>query len=203
MERVAPSMPWARAAQYSYCWAAVSTSTARHRDTGLPTSWLSRETSSSARSRISWAALLQDAGPVAGRHPRPRAVVERLAGVAYGDVDVRGVGLHHRGEDLPGRGVDHVAPHAGVSIAPGAADEQLSGRELVCLLTHHCHPKLSGFLSKGQCDVAVVTLSMARPDPLSGVADVSIRRSTERPEEVLRRLLTPDVTAVILHHQDP
>ena len=104
----------------------------------------------------------QDPGPVAGGRPRPRPALEGLAGVAHGMVDVRGVGLHHRGEDVAVGGVDHVAPRAGRALMPASADEQLSGRESLCLLRSSLSSLLSGNLLIVESAVAVVTLSMPR-----------------------------------------
>jgi hypothetical protein len=78
----------------------------------------------------------QDPGPVTGGHPRPRPLLERLAGVAHGGVDVGRVGLHHRGEDLPVRRVDHVAAGAARTVARLAAHVEPAGREGLCRVAH-------------------------------------------------------------------
>jgi hypothetical protein len=86
----------------------------------------------------------QHPGPVAGRRPWPRPGLEGLARSAHRGIHVGGVGLNHRGEDVTVGGVDHVAPGAGASVAPGAADVEPAGCEGHCLVVHRRRPCYQG-----------------------------------------------------------
>ena len=71
------------------------------------------------------AEVLDDLGPLGGRHARPVAVVERVAGRGYGAVDVGLGAFGHPAHQLLAVRRDHVDRVTAGRVDPLATDEQL------------------------------------------------------------------------------